>query len=63
MLRTAAVGCDRDEDTTERVVNASGAFGEAGRGADQSADICPMGHKLVKGRDDPNGGFGLGVDT
>ena len=44
-------------------MNASGAFGEASRGADQSADICPMGDKLVKGGDDPNGGFGLGVDT
>ena len=63
VLCTAAVGCDRDENTTERVVNASGAFGEAGRGADQGADIRPMGHKLVEGRDDANGGFGLGVDT
>ena len=32
-------------------------------GPDQGADIRPMGHKLVKCRYDPYGGFGLGVDT
>ena len=61
-MKAAPVGADGDEDAAERVVDAGGALGQAGSRPDQSPDVGPMRHQLVKCRYDPYGCFGLGVD-